>query len=313
MDGTRAVVIEWLLDSDPAIRWQALRDLTDAAPAVIAGERARIPSTGWGAALLSLQQPDGNWGGGAYSPKWTSTTYTLLLLRHFGPDPDDERVRRATERVRDRVTMGGGPFFEYREETCIAGMVLSLGATFRVDREASTAVAEWLLAEQLPDGGWNCRTRQGSTRSSFHTTISVLEGLLDLQVWLDHRRSAAVDTARRRGEEYLLERRLMFRKATGELVDPRWRLFSFPPRWHYDVLRGLDHLRAAGRRPDDRWAEAVGLVESKRTGDGRWLLQNRYAGREHFPLEDGPGKPSRWNTLRALRVLRWYRSDGQPT
>jgi hypothetical protein len=307
-------VIEWLLDSDPAIRWQTLRDLTDAAPAEVDAERARIPLNGWGASLLSLQQPDGNWGGGVYSPKWTSTTYTLLLLRHLGPDPDAEPVRRATELVRERVTMGGGPFFEYRGETCIAGMVLSLGATFRVDREASTAVAEWLLAEQLTDGGWNCRTRQGSIRSSFHTTISVLEGLLDLQTWLDHRTKtfAAVDTARRRGEEYLLERRLMFRLSTGELVDPRWRLFSFPPRWHYDVLRGLDHLRAAGRRPDDRWSDAIRLVEGKRSRDGRWPMQNHHAGREHFPLGDGAGRPSRWNTLRALRVLGWYRSDGQP-
>jgi hypothetical protein len=185
-------------------------------------------------------------------------------------------------------------------------MVLALGSYFGADRAASDTVADWLLAEQLPDGGWNCRTEDGSRRSSFHTTISVLEGLLE------HERSTGTPSrdARSLAEHYLLERKLLRRLSTGEVVNPKWRLFSFPPRWHYDVLRGLDYLREAAVAPDPRAAEAIGLVEKKRSKDGRWRLQNHHRGREHFQMEEGSGKPSRWNTLRALRVLRWYGHGG---
>ena len=310
--------LDWLLDADPAIRWQVLRDLADAPADVIAAERARVASEGWGARLLALQGDDGLWAGGALFPAgwfdiprdnrpegqpWTATAYSLVALHDFGVDPDDDRVRRAVAQVREhcRWEHAGQPFFDGEVEPCINGMVVSLGAYF--DQDVEGVVAR-LAGEQLEDGGWNCEVENGSVRSSFNTTIRVLEGLLA------HERitggSADSIAARRRGEEYLLERRLFRRLSTGEVVDPAWLQFSFPTRWHYDALRGLEYFRTAGDRPDPRIDEAIELVREKQQPDGTWLLENTHPGAVHFALEDGDGRPSRWNTLRALRVLRWY-------
>jgi hypothetical protein len=299
-------VLEWLVDSDPAIRWQVMRDLTDEPVSAIAKERARVADEGWGARLLALQADDGNWGGGVYSPKWISSTYTLLLLRHLGANPDDAKVRAAIALVRERVTMGGknSPFFDYATEVCITGMTLALGSYF-LDDARSMPQPEVLLDRQKEDGGWNCQV--SSDRSSFHTTISVLEGLLQYEQAVGGDPTLA--QARSRAHEYLLERRLMYSLRTGELVSPRWLLMSFPPRWFYDVLRGLDYLREAGTQPDPRVREAIEVIEGKRRKDGRWPLQNRHPGMEHFVMEEGSGKPSRWNTLRALRVLDWYSDE----
>jgi hypothetical protein len=296
-------VLDWLLDSDPAIRWQVMRDLTDEPTPRVFAERARVASEGWGARLLALQTDDGQWGGGVYSPKWISTTYTLLLLRHLGADPDDGRVGAAIDLVRDRVVMGGQnrPFFDYSTELCITGMALALGSYF-LDDAGSMPQPEILLERQKEDGGWNCQV--GSDRSSFNTTLSVLEGLLEFERAVGGDPTLA--EARSRAHEYLLERRLMYSLRTGELINPRWLLMSFPPRWFYDVLRGLDYLRDAGTDPDPRAGEAIEVIEDKRRRDGRSPLQNRHPGKEHFAMEEGSGKPSRWNTLRALRVLGWY-------
>ena len=300
-------VIDWLLDADPAITWQVMRDLTGADRGDVDAERSRVAKEGWGIRLLDLQAADGQWGGGVYSPKWISTTYTLLLLRRLGIDPQDPKMRSAIDLVRERVTMGGRDrlFFDYSTETCVTSMVLALGSYFLADPHNMPQPGS-LLERQRDDGGWNCRV--SSDRSSFHTTISVLEGLLEYE------RATGDDTvfaeARARGHEYLLERRLMYRLSTGELVNSRWLLMSFPPRWHYDVLRGLDYLRDAGVVPDSRWEDTIEVVRSKRRRDGRWPLQNRHAGKEHFRMEEGGPKPSRWNTLRALRVLRWHDHSG---
>jgi hypothetical protein len=185
-------------------------------------------------------------------------------------------------------------------------MVVVLGTYFgqHVD-----AVVARLLDEQLEDGGWNCEAENGSVRSSFHTTIRVLEGLLAHEQ--SGRGSAESTAARRRGEEYLLERKLFRRKSTGEVVDPAWLQFSFPTRWHYDVLRGLEYFRSTGDRPDPRLDEAIDLLRSKQQPDGTWLLENTHAGAVHFTLDDGDGLPSRWNTLRAQRVVRWYELTGR--
>lgn len=294
----------WLLDSDPAIRWQVMRDLTDSSSEEVDTERARIPKDGWGSRLLDLQGDDGNWGGGSYTPKWTSTTYTLLLVRHFGIDPADPPVTRAIDRVKKNVTIGSAnwPFFSYRTETCITGLVLTLASYYVGGGDDGETVVDFLLGEQLEDGGWNCATARGSTRSSFNTTIMALEGLFEFE-----RATGPNDTirsARERGHDYLLDRHLFRSLRSGKVVSERWKLFSFPPRWHYDVLRGLEYLTDAGVTFDERADEALDLVESKRRTDGRWPLQNPHAGLEHFKMEDGAGKPSRWNTLRALRVLR---------
>jgi hypothetical protein len=309
-------VLDWLLDSDPAIRWQVLRDLVHAPPDVVAAERARVASEGWSAGLLALQDEDGQWAGGACFPArwfnqsnedpgqpWTSTLPTLQLLRDFGVDPRSDRVRRAVALVRDncRWEHAGQPFFSGEVEPCINGRTVTLGTYFDQDVEG---VVSRLLGEQLEDGGWNCEVENGSVRSSFATTINVLEGLLA------HERatggSAESIAARRRGEEYLLERKLVRRKSTGEVVNPVWLQFSFPTRWHYDVLRALEYFRAAGDPPDPRVDDTIDLLRSKQQSDGTWLLENTHPGAVHFALEDGDGRPSRWNTLRALRVLRWY-------
>ena len=311
-------ILDWLLDSDPAIRWQVLRDLADAPAEIVAAERARIATEGWGARLLALQGEDGQWAGGALFPArrdrsgggekpngqpWTATAYSLVALHDFGIDPHCDQVRRAVAQVREhcRWEHAAQPFFSGEVEPCINGLTVVLGSYF--DQDVDGVVAR-LLGEQLEDGGWNCEAENGSVRSSFHTTIRVLEGLLA------HERatggSAESIAARRRGEEYLLERKLFRRKSTGAVVDPAWLQFSFPTRWHYDVLRGLEYFRAGGDPPDPRVNEAMDLLRSKRQPDGTWPLENTHPGAVHFAIDGGDTMPSRWNTLRALRVLRWY-------
>jgi hypothetical protein len=312
-------VLAWLLESDPAIRWQVLRDLADASPEVVTAERARVATEGWGARLLALQGPDGAWAGGACFPAsgwrreegepqpWTATLPTLHLLCDFGIDPTDERVRRAVDQVRDqcRWEHEGQPFFEGEVEPCINGRTVLIGAYFGQNIDG---IVGRLVDEQLEDGGWNCEAEFGSVRSSFDTPINVLEGLLG------HERATGGSprsrAARRRGEEYLLERNLMRRRSTGAIVNPDWLRFSYPSRWHYDVLRALDYFQSTGEAPDSRLAEAIELLRSKRQPDGRWPLEHTYPGAVHFALEHGDGQPSRWNTLRALRVLRWYEDAG---
>jgi hypothetical protein len=310
-------VLDWLLDSDPAIRWQTLRDLAAAPADTVAAERARLANEGWGARLLALQGEDGLWEGGALFPvirersgapqqkgqPWTATAYSLVLLYDFGVDPHCDAVCRAVARVREhcRWEHAAQPFFSGEVEPCINGLTVVLGVYFGQDVDD---VVARLVDEQLEDGGWNCEAENGSVRSSFHTTIRVLEGLLAHERAIGG--SAASIAARRRGEEYLLQRKLFRRKSTGEVVDPAYLQFSFPTRWHYDVLRGLDYFRSAGDPPDARVDEAIDLLRSKQQEDGTWLLENTHPGAVHFALEGGDGRPSRWNTLRALRVLRWY-------
>jgi hypothetical protein len=306
-------VIDWLLDADPAIRWQVMRDLTNEPAEAVAAERARVATEGWGARLLALQEPDGLWGSRPWSPDYTDTFHALELLRLFGLDPASEEARRGIGLVREQVTWrvpefetpwSDNRFFDGEVEPCINGSVVRTGVYFGVDM---TPLVERLLGEQLADGGWNCEVERGATVSSFATTINVLEGLLEYE--LATRGAARVGEPRRGGEEYLLERRLFRRKSTGEVIDPNWLRFSFPTWWHYDVLRGLDYLGAAQYTPDERVSEAIQVIERNRDPDGRWPLQNIYPGAAHFDLEDGKGRPSRWNTLRAMRVLDWFRQS----
>ena len=292
-----------------------MRDLTDAPAEEVAAERARVATEGAGARLLALQGADGRWGGAAWNRGWNSTMHVLMLLRDLGLDPASDQARRAVGLVRDRVTWqgcgpqecDGNPFFAGEVEPCINGQVAAVGAYFGQDVRG---IIDRLLGEQLPDGGWNCEAANGSTRSSFNTTICVLEALLEYE--LGGGSSPEVTEARLRGQEYLLERRLFRRRSTGEVIErdrkggAAWTRFAFPTWWHYDVLRGLEYLRSAGVAPDERVAEAIDLVASKRDGDGRWPLETRYPGTMPVEMDEGEGRPSRWNTLRALRVLDWY-------
>ena len=306
-------VIDWLLNSDPAIRWQAMRDLTDAPADRVAAERARVATEGWGARLLALRREDGLWHTGTSDSEWPSLL-ALSMLRDMGLDASSEVARKAIRLVRDNATWHsrgpwhGNPVFAGEVEPCINGRVVTVGSYFGVD---VIGIVERLLDEQMADGGWNCEQENGSTRGSFHTTINVLEGLLEHERAIGG--SAEVTAARERAQEYLLERRMLRRLSSGELIDPAFTLFSFPTGWHYDVLRGLDYLRAAGVPPDARVAEAIDLVRSKRDAEGRFPLENPHESEMvtarvrdlGFDMDEREGRPSRWNTLRALRLLHW--------
>lgn len=302
--------IDWLLDSDPAIRWQAMRDLTDASPAAIASERARIPYEGVGARVLAAQGTDGAWHR-ANTPDWLPTLFTMQLLRATGVDRTETGVQSAITALqagfRWHEVHGAKPFFEGEVEPCINGGALALGAYFGHPTES---LARRLVGEQLADGGWNCDAPQ-SSRSSYHTTICVLEGLLEYERAV----GSAPDIAavRRRGEEYLLTRSLFRRQSTGEIASPDFLKFEYPPRYKYNVLRALDYFRDAGAQPDARMDEAVRVIEENRQADGRWLLDGTHNEALCFPFAESVGEPSRWVTLRALRVLRWYKRGATST
>jgi hypothetical protein len=308
MSETADPVVAWLLSGDPAIRWQALRDLAGLSGARLAREQARVAREGWGRRLLDLQRPDGQWKG-LYTPKWTSTTYTLLLLRAFGLPAKNRGARLGARGLLDAGLYpdNGINFWPTRRtisETCVTGMVLAIASRFSGRDPRLDRLADHLLAEQMDDGGWNCRRPRGATHSSLHTTISALEGLWEYGQ-AGGRLSDETRRAREAAHEFLYAHRLYRSHRTGAVIDSRMTRFSFPPQWHFDVLRGLDYLRAAGAARDPRLADPIELVRQRRAGDGTWPLQNVYRGEYHFVLETR-GKPSRWNTLRALRVLRWW-------
>jgi hypothetical protein len=322
MNGSSSV-IDWLLESDPSIRWQVLRDLLDAPKSEWMAERAKVETEGWGAKLLSYQDDDGQWAGGSFVPAgfearewqevgqpWTATTFSLSQLRQFGLSPLSDRARQTVELIGEnsRWDEGGQPYWAGEVEECINGRTVADGAYFGVD---VSSIVERLVHERQRDGGWNCERVNGSVASSFHTTINVLEGLLEYE-----RATGGTPQsreARRSGEEYLLKRNLFRRLGTGEPADPRFLQFQHPNRWRYDILRALDYFRSSalltGAHPDTRVAEAIDHVRSRRLADGTWLLDGSPSGRVWFAIDEGPGKPSRWVTLRALRVLRWWEAS----
>ena len=279
--------VQWLLDGDPAIRWQALRDVVGAAERTVKRERRKVARDGWGARLLSL-------------------------LRDFGLPATNRQARKACKLLLDRGLQADGGInygiwakWTGRSETCVTGMALSILSYFEYEDARLDTIAGHLLAQQMRDGGWNCRRPDGATHASVHTTISVLEGLRHYEL---HRARAvrAVRAAQRRGREFLLAHRLFRSHRTGDIIKPVFTRFYFPPRWHYDILRALDYFQAVNAPCDPRLAEAIDIVRRSQRADGRWPLQNRYRGRTYFELER-LGAASRWNTLRALRVLKWWK------
>lgn len=301
------VILDWLLQGDPSIRWQTLRDLCAADENTISSERKKVSVEGWGARLLSYQEPSGQWGEGLYSPKWISTTYTMLLLRRLGLATDDPQARKACHLLLDKGFYhdGGINFFNSMKhsETCITGMILSILAYFEFKGERVAQIAGHLLAQQMPDGGWNCRSYTGATHSSFHTTISALEGLREYEKF-NPPNLGIVRECQKRGREFLLIHELFRSHRTGEVFDPKMTRFSFPPRWRYDLMRTLDYFQECDAERGDRMADAIELLKKKQGKDGRWVLQNRHPGKTFFEMEQ-VGKPSRWNTLRALRIFQW--------
>ncbi|GAA1946651.1 hypothetical protein [Microbacterium deminutum] len=303
----------YLLDSDPAIRWQVMRDLLDGAPDEIAAERARVATEGWGARLLSEQGEDGRWDAGTYRPgwadeerpffdAWTATHFSLQSLWEFGLDPASPEAARAIGLVRENARWGNGElYFQGETEPCINGVALAIGSYFG---EPVDGIVETILGSRLSDGGWNCWAESAASVSSYHSTICVLDGLREWESATGG--TDASRAARAEAEEYLLERALYRRKSTGEIADLRMTMLSYPVRWFYDILRGLDHFRLIDRR-DERLADAIGLLRSKADRNGMFRYENCHEGATLFGMEgEHEGFPSRWVTLRALRVLRWW-------
>lgn len=302
-------IIPWLLEGDPSIRWQVQRDLLDRSPRTYEAERRKIAQEGWGARLLALQDPDGRWGGGLYGPKWISTTYTMLTLRLLGLPPNNPQARRACQIFLDQgfYTDGGINFFSYSlkySETCITSMILAMLVYFRYPDERIHDVASYVVGQQMPDGGWNCDSYKGATHSSFHTTLSALEGLYEYQCAYPEQKKC-ISQVRERGHEFLLAHRLYKSHRTGQVFDAKMTSMPFPPRWRYDFIRVLDYFQACDAPRDERMSDAIELLQRKQKADGRWLMNSGMSGRKYFDLEEA-GKPSRWNTLRAMRVLRWW-------
>lgn len=305
----RTEIIDWLLEGDPAVRWQVLRDLKDAPPKIYEIEKNRIAHEGWGAALLREQREDGLWGNGLYSPKWTSTTYTLLLLRRLGLNPDNTQAKLGAQSLLDggEWVDGGIIFWKSRQiiDLCVVGLFLSIVAYFRLQDPRIDGMIEMLFAAQRTDGSWLDAVEDVADKE-FHIGISVLEGLLEYRRNQTAER-AEVTTMMTRGREFLANHHLYRNRKNGGIIQGAWTKLSFPPRWHYDVLRALDFFQDAGFSPDERLEDAIGLIKQKRRKDGTWTLQNKHPGRVFFDLERA-GRPSRINTLRALRVLDWWDS-----
>jgi hypothetical protein len=303
-------VYGWLLAGDPSIRHQVFRDLLLRTERTVERERQKISRQGWASRLLARQDASGTWGGGLYNPKWISTTYTMLLLRDLGLTPSDPQANKACRLLLERgLQQDGGINFERwdRSETCVSGMVLSILSYFQYDDHRLERVVDHLLKEQMEDGGWNCRRPDGATHASVHTTINVLEGLHlyeSFRQWKGRKTRAAQE----RGREFLLAHRLFRSHRTGNVIKSEFTRFHFPPRWYYDILRSLDHFRSAGAPRDVRLAEAIEIVRTRRQRDGRWSLHTGYGGKTFFEMERA-GRPSRWNTLRALRILKWWEAE----
>ncbi len=282
-----------------------MRDLKREPNAIVAAERSRVAQEGWGRALLARQSA-GGWWGSADEEGWMISTDALALLREMGVDPASDDARQAIDRVKTHLSferLENRPYFDGETEPCINGAILAIGSYFG---ERCDGIVDRLLGEQLADGGWNCEAPP-SMRSSFNSTIRVLEGLLEYERrWGS---AAAIAHARRNAHEYLLERRMFRRLSTGRVVDPKWIRFTFPTTWHYDVLRGLDYLRSARVERDERMTEAIELVKARRHQNGRWPMNHLHDDRLNFPVEPQSGRASRWNTMRAMRVLQWFDGD----
>ena len=308
-------VVQWLLEGDASIRWQVYRDLLDD-PWRADSERELVATEGWGAAVLAEQADDGSWGGGLYNPKWTSTFYSLFLLQAIGLPPGNRPAAKAAGLLFERGIRGDGglnfnsskPLTVKRPskksgvaELCITGMGLAMLANYLDDREQARPIAECLLATQLSDGGWNCQRE--SQHGSFNTTISVLEGLRAWSTIVGT--SPGLEAAAARGHEFFFAHRLYCSHRTGEVARAAFTRSVFPYHWHFDALRGLDYLQSVSAPRDPRIVSAIDLVRSREGDDGRWKMSPLYRGPQHVSIER-QGQPSRWNTLRALRVLRWW-------
>ena len=306
---TEQEIIAWLLESDPSIRWQVMRDLLEEDDEIFTQERMRVSSDGWGADLLSRQDTSGRWAGQLYDHKWISTTYTMQLLRRMGLDPESPQAHDACQQLLDGGYKKGGALSFAKTvshiDLGVNGLVLSILAYFGYPDQRVHSVVEFLLDQQLPNGSWLPEPNLEHLQYIFAGTMLVLDGLREYEKRYSTLSTQVVE-AQIRGREFLLSHHLFKSIVTKETIDQKLTRFSFPPRWHYDVLVALDYFQDCRAEKDERLIAAIELVKSKRRKDGRWNLQNRHPGKTYFEMEE-VGQPSKWNTLRALRVLKWWR------
>jgi hypothetical protein len=300
-------VMSWLLDGDVSIQYQVNRDLLNSEQPAL---RQRIANEGWGAQLLSYRKENGHWGRGFYQPKWISTHYTILDLKNLGIDTENMDIRETIELIlRDHRESDGGvnPGKTIKDsDVCINGMFLNYACYFMVSSESIESIVDFLISLQMGDGGFNCRlNRGGAVHSSLHSTISVLEGLHEYALNGYRYRLSELTEIESEAREFILQHKLFRSDHTNKIIDKRMLMLSYPSRWRYDILRALDYFQSAGIGYDSRMQDALDVLIKKKRKDGTWPLQAKHPGQTHFDMEQ-TGKPSRWNTLRAFRVLKHY-------
>jgi hypothetical protein len=300
-------IIKWLLQGDVSIQYLVHRDLLgDTRPEL----QARIATEGWGAKIMQLQKPDGHWGLGFYQPKWTSTHYTLLELKNLCYPSNSPEIRRSIANIlKESKGADGGinpAFTVSQSDVCINGMFLNYASYFGTDAGGLRSVVDFILSQKMGDGGFNCRSnRSGARHSSLHTTLSVLEGIYEYEKNGYSYRLADLNAVRQSSMEFLLEHKLYQSSTTGEVIDKRMLSLSYPSRWRFDILRALEYFHTARVAYDERMLDALNIIIAKRRSDGTWPQQAKHSGQTHFDMETA-GKPGRWNTLRALKVLKHY-------
>lgn len=300
-------VIKWLIDGDICIQFQTWRDLKNNYRPDL---QFRIENEGWGRKFLSYRNPQGHWGRGFYQPKWTSSHYTILDLKNMGISPLQPSIRESirlileTQKAKDGGINPGKTISV--SDVCVNGMFINYATYFKTDEDALKSIVDFILSQHMPDGGFNCLSnRKGARHSSLHSTISVLEGIHEYQVNGYSYRLKELQTAAQAAREFILMHQLFRSDRTSQIIHPDFLRFHFPPRWHYNILRCLDYFRYAEVPYDDRMREALDFIRQK-SSNGIWSMSAHYPGKNHFVMENG-GKPSRWITLMALRILQFYR------
>ncbi len=300
-----------MLNGDVSIQYQVHRDLLGSDKKDL---QERIANEGWGKQFLVKRKQNGNWGDGFYQPKWISTHYTLLDLRNLNLSPNHKPVKEPIQEVLNtsKAKDGGiqlGSSTSQHSDVCVNGMFLNYASYFNVPEKELESIVDSLLNEIMHDGGFNCRTtRSGASHSSLHSTISVLEGLLEFQKAGFTYRKDDISSAIKSAEEFILIHRLFLSDRTGKIIHKDFLKLSYPSRWKYDILRALDYFQKAERKWDERIDEAITVIQKKRNKYGTWNMQAAHPGQLHFVMEKA-GKPSRWNTLRAMRVLKYYQRN----
>ena len=300
--------VSWLLEGDVSIRYQVMRDLIASEDKATEKERQKVAAEGWGNRLLSFQDEEGTWAKAVYSPKWISTTYTLILLKRFGLPQGNAQAQKGAQSLLERGFFKDGGINYWKtikqSETCVTGLILNICSYFQIKDDRLHEIAKFLFKEQMKDLGWNCRSVDGATHSSFHTSLIVMEALWDYAQLFPEKKDEIMAKIME-GMEFLLQHWLYKSDKTGKVVKPAFTMFSFPPRWYYDVMKALDFAQLINAPKDERFEDAINLLKKKQNNDGTWNLQNRHSGKTFFELES-VGKPSRWNTLRAYRILKWW-------